>query len=205
MRMRNVVAAVLGLVLVSPAAADPFGDLTKNGSDACFRRVYDAAHLQKIPRQQVTSMTVWIKGGPAGASSRGGNVGLALTRRGDPQPLFLSGDCSWGNFKGPPSWMPSFRKSAGAGCVTLAVPDVFPNVSSAEEGGGIILDPAPDGRTMMVHLDDAQVMVKRARRGDALSTKFGADDRVFRLARTDFLTCDFVKDAVTTMETEPAR
>ena len=89
--------------------------------------------------------------------------------------------------------------------MTLAVPDVFPNVSSAEEGGGIILDPAPDGRTMMVHLDDAQVMVKRARRGDAMNIKLGADDRVFRLARTDLLTCDFVKDAVTTMEIEPAR
>ena len=44
------------------ALADPFSDLTKNGSDACFRRDYDAAHLKKNPRQQVTSMTVWIKG-----------------------------------------------------------------------------------------------------------------------------------------------
>lgn len=204
MRAPAILAVLLGVTLTLPALADPFGDLTRNGSDACFRRVYDDAHLRKIPRQQVTTMTIWIKGGPVD-NTRGGNVGLSLTRRGDPQPLFLSADCSWGNFKGPPKWMPSFKKPAGAGCITLAVPDVFPNVSSAEEGGGIVLDPAPDGRTMMVHLDSLQVMVKRARRGDAISLKLGADDRVFRLARTDLPTCDFVKDAVTTMETEPAR
>jgi hypothetical protein len=204
--MRTVcVAAALGLVLASGASADPFSDLTKHGSDACFRRVYDGAHLRRIPRQQVTSMTLWIKGGPPG-STRSGNVGLALTRRGDQQPLFLSGDCGWGNFKSPPEWMPSFKKRSGAGCVTLAVPDVFPNVSSAEEGGAIILDPAPNGSIMLVHLDDSQVMVKRARRGDAIPVKLGSEDRVFRLARTDLPSCDLVKEAVTAMEPEtPAR
>ena len=126
------------------AAANPFDDLTKDGNDACFQRVYDAAHLKKNPRQQSTSMTVWIAGKPDAMPS--GNTGLALTRRGDPQPLFLAGGCEWGNFNGPPDWMPSFTKKVGAGCVTLAVPDVFVDVSSAEEGGSVLLDPATDGR-----------------------------------------------------------
>jgi hypothetical protein len=158
-----------------------------------FRRDYDAAHLQKNPRQQATSMVVWLAGRPSGHS---GNVGLAATRRGDPQPLFLAGSCDWGDDQ---SWMKSYKKKGGAGCVTLAVPDVFES-SSAEEGGGVILDPTADGKTLMVHVDDIQSMVTRADRGRKITVKFGADDRVFMLRRTDAKACDFVKDAVTTPE-----
>ena len=96
-----LVALLAGLV--SPAAANPFDDLTKGGNDVCFRRVYDAAHLKKHPRQQVASMTLWITGK---GDMKSGNTALALTRRGDPQPLFLAGDCSWDTFTGPPDWMP---------------------------------------------------------------------------------------------------
>ena len=49
-----LVALLAGLVS-SAATANPFDDLTKGGQDVCFRRVYDAAHLKKHPRQQVTS------------------------------------------------------------------------------------------------------------------------------------------------------
>jgi hydroxyethylthiazole kinase-like sugar kinase family protein len=78
-------------------------------------------------------MTVWLTGKLDQLQS--GNTGLALTRRGHPEALFLSGDCQWGNFEGPPNWMPTFEKETGAGCVTSAMPDVFIGVSSAEEGG----------------------------------------------------------------------
>lgn len=195
---RALTTSVLLFALTSTALPDPLGDLTPNGGEACFRRVYDEAHLRRLPRQQVTAMTVWLNGKID--NRHGGNMGLAITRRSERDPLFLSGDCSWSDFGKPPEWMPSFKKRAGAGCVTLAVPDVFANVSSAEEGGAVLLDPAPDGQSMMVHLDDAQVMVKRAKRGTAISVKLGADDRVFRLSRTDLSACDGVKDAVTTPE-----
>jgi hypothetical protein len=189
------------IALIAPAAlADPMSDLTKDGNAVCFRRDYDAAHLKKNSSQQVTSMTVWIAGKD---QMRSGNTGLALTRRGDRQPLFLAGDCSWGNFDGPPNWMPSFRKSFGAGCVTLAVPDVFTNVSSAKEGGGVILDPAADGKTMMVHLDGRQSLVKRGDREDEISVKLGAADRVFLVRRVDAKVCDFLKEALTTLEPGP--
>jgi hypothetical protein len=199
MQRTTSAAVFFGIALASPVAlADPMSDLTKDKNDVCFRRDYDAAHLKKNPRQQVTSMTVWIAGS---GDMRGGNTGLALTRRSDPQPIFLSGDCSWGNFEGPPvHWMPSFTKKVGAGCVTLAVPDVFPEASSAEEGGAVILDPAPDGKTMIVHLDDSPSMVTRARRWKPVPLKLGRDDRVFLLRRTALKDCEFVKEAVTVME-----
>lgn len=195
----RAIAAVLLAASVAPALADPMSDLTRDG-DACFRREYDAAHLKNNPRQQTVTMTVWVT---RGNDMRGGNTGLALTRRSDPQPLFLSGDCFWDSFKGPPDWMPSFKKKAGAGCVTSAVPDVFTNASSAEEGGTMILDPAPDGRTLIVHLDDSQVMVKRADRGAKIEVKLGRDDRVFLLRRTGSKACDFLKEALTTLEPGP--
>ncbi|BAT58000.1 hypothetical protein GJW-30_1_00512 [Variibacter gotjawalensis] len=196
--MRMLAGVVIAVLAGSPAFSDPLSDLTRGGRDACFQRVYDAAHLAKNPRQQVTTMTVWLNGKTG--SMRGGNMGLSVTRRSDQAPLFLSGDCSWSTFDKPPEWVSTFRKRAGGGCVTSAVPDVFPDVSSAEEGGAMLLDPAPDGRSMMVHLDEAQSMVTRAKRGDAISLKFGKDDRVFRLTATDLTACDAIKDAVSTME-----
>lgn len=196
--MRAFSTVCLAVVLATPALADPFNDLVKTG--ACFHRDYDAAHLAKNPRQRTTSMTVWIKGEADDTRSGNGTVGIGVTRRGDAVALYLSGGCDWQPFKGTPEWMPSFRKKAGAGCVTSAVPDVFHEASSAEEGGAIILDPAPGGRTMMVHMDDSQSMVRRANRARKISVRFGPDDRVFLLHRADPKVCAAVKDAVTTLE-----
>ena len=196
MRVPALTVALV-IALASPgASADPFSDLTKSGNDVCFRRDYDAAHLRKNPRQQTTSMVVWIRG----ETKMGANVGLAAVRRGDPQPLFLSAACDWEEYRpGAQSWMKSYKKRAGAGCITLAVPDVFES-SSAEEGGGVILDPAADGKSLMVHFDDIQTMVKRANRGRKIAVTFGVDDRAFLLRRTAAKDCDFVKEAVTTPE-----
>jgi hypothetical protein len=194
----RIASALVAVVLVPAAAsADPFSDLTKDDNGACFSRVYDASHLKKNPRQQTTSMTVWIAGKD---DMKSGNTGLALTRRNDAQPLFLSGACEWDNFKSPPEWMPSFTKKVGAGCITLAVPDVFPDASSAKEGGPVILDPSADGKTLIVHLDDGPSLVTRAQRWKVVPLKLSRDDRVFLLRRTAVKDCDFVKEAVTTPE-----
>ena len=193
--MRTAALAIVVVLAAPVALADPFGDLTKSGNDACFSRDYDASHLRKNPHQQTTSMLVWIK---APSDKPGPNVGLAMTRRGDPQYLFLSAGCEWGEHEGE-SWMKSFKKKAGAGCITLAVPEIFDS-SSAEEGGGVLLDPAADGKTLTVHVDDAQKMIKRTDRVRFVTVKFGADDRVFLLRRTDTKACDFVKDALTRPE-----
>ena len=143
-------------------------------------------------------MLVWIK---APTNQPGPNVGLAVTRRSDPRHLFLSAGCEWGDHDDQ-SWMKSFKKKAGAGCITLAVPEIF-DVSSAEEGGGMLLDPATDGKTLTVHVDDTQKMIKRADRVQFVTAGFGAADRVFLLRRTDAKDCDFVKNALT--KPEPSR
>jgi hypothetical protein len=189
-------AAILFAATLAPAAGNPFSDLAKTG--ACFHRAYEDWRLKNNPRQQTTAMTLWIRGDAEEGRAGSGNMGLSVMRRDDPAPLFLSGGCEWGDNQ---SWMKTFRKKQGAaGCITSAVPDVFPDVSSAEEGGGIVLDPAADGRTMMVHMEDSQSMVRRANRGRKVPVRFGADDRVFLLLRVDAQVCAAVKDAVTAME-----
>ena len=193
--MRVAALAIVFALASSTASADPFSDLTKGG-DACFRRNYDAAHLRQSPRQQFTSMVVWIAAVPRLGI---GNVGLAVTRRGDPDALFLSGSCEWGDYKPPIDWMPTFKKRGGAACITSAVPDVFES-SSAEEGGTVMFDPARDGRSVVVHLDEQQVMVRRANRAKKIELKLGADDLVFLLRRTGLKDCEAVKEAVTTPE-----
>jgi hypothetical protein len=198
MRARLSLAVSLILALSSHASANPLDDLTKGGGDVCFHRVYDPEHLAKNPRQETTSMTLWITGTPIAS----GNAGLALTRRQDPSPVYLAASCDWEEYKpgqSQKSWMESYKKQAGAGCITLAVPDVF-EASSAEEGNGVLLDPAPDGRTVTVHLQDPQTMVKRSNRARKLTIKLGKDDRIFLLRRTDLRHCARTKEAVTTPE-----
>ena len=65
---------------------------------------------------------------------------------------------------------------------------------------GMPINPAPDGKSMMAHLQDQQVMVTRAARRDKISVRLGVDDRIFLLRRTAAKDCDFVRDAVTTPE-----
>ena len=73
-------------------------------------------------------------------------------------------------------------------CLQSARPDVF-EATSAEEGGDLIMDRGKDRDTLMVYLDDSLTIVKRANRGRQLFTKFGSDDRVFMLRRTDMKDC----------------
>ena len=54
--------------------------------------------------------------------------------------------------------------------------------------------------SLMVYLDDGQLMFKRANRDNSLDINFGADDRVFMLGRAPAKDCQFVEEAVTTSE-----
>ena len=84
-------------------------------------------------------------------------------------------------------------------CLQSAQPDVF-EATSAEEGGALIMDRGKDRDTLMLYLDDILILVKRANRGRHLFTKFGSDDRVFMLRRTDSKDCATVEEAVTAPE-----
>jgi hypothetical protein len=197
------------LIAANPgSAATPLDDLIKPelNSSACFTRVYDATHLRAHPRQKTTSMTAWLKYESVG----GGVPGIALafsfaiTQRGDSAALFSQGGCEWQKMANRDTsdntLIKSYPKVAGAVCLQSARPDVFEAVS-AEEGGPVILDRGKDRDTLMIYLDDSLLMEKRANRGKQLDIKFGSDDRVFLLRRTDMKNCAMVQEAVT--EPEP--
>lgn len=74
---------------------------------------------------------------------------------------------------------------------------MFEGVSSAEEGGPVILDPAPDGKTLMVHLDGNPSACHACRALEG-PVKLGPDDRVFKLHKADLALCAFVREALTT-------
>jgi hypothetical protein len=208
------IALLAGLWAVTAAqAASPLDDLIarKPGSSACFTRVYDAAHLRKNPKQATTSMAVWLSydkaiGDPPVLAPPG--LGIAISRRGEAAPLFAQGGCEWDegvnrDVQDRPL-IKNFKKTVGISCMMLARPDVF-DVSSAEEGGLMILDPGKDKDTLMVYLDDGLTMVKRADRAKHIYVEFGADDRVFMLHRSDAKGCAAVEDAVTTPEPKASK
>jgi len=204
-------AATAGSPDQPPAAftappASPFDDLVapRPGSGACFTRVYDADHLRKHPKQTTASIAVWLAydkafGNPPVLAPSG--LGIAIGRRGEVEALFAQGGCNWDegvnrDVQGR-RMIKNFKKTVGISCMMLARPDVF-DVSSAEEGGYLILDPGKDKDTLMVYLDTGLAMVKRADRAKQLDVNFGADDRVFMLRRSAAKDCAAVEDAVTT-------
>jgi len=191
-------------VAAAARAASPLDDLIapKAGNRACFTRVYDADHLRKNPKQAVMSIAVWFAYDKARADPPGIilGLGIAIRRKGDPDPPFAQGGCAWDeqvNLDTSERRMISeFKKDAGGGCMMSARPDVFDELS-AEEGGYLIVDRGKDGNTLMVYLQDYLTMVKQADRAKQLVIDFGAADRVFLLRRAPAKECDFVERALT--------
>jgi hypothetical protein len=207
-RLRSGLIAALIAVAGPAPGATPLDDLIKPvaNTSACFSRVYDAAHLRQHPRQTTTAITVWLRYETmsGGAPELALDLGIAISRRGDPLPYFAQGDCFWDaganrNTSGQ-RLISSLNKDEAAVCTMSAQPDVF-EASSAEEGGFLLLDRGRDRNTLMVYLDDGLTMVKRATRGNQEYVRFDADDRVFLLRRTDIKNCAAVENAVT--EPEP--
>jgi hypothetical protein len=209
MRRAKVALASMALLLtVASAAATPLDDLIARapGNGACFSRAYDAAHLRKNPKQTTTSIAVWLSydranGNPPVLTPPG--LGITIRQRGDSEPWFAQGGCDWDegvnrDVQDRPL-IKNFKKTVGISCTMLARPDVF-DVSSAEEGGLMILDRGKDKDTLTVYLDNGLAMVKRADRARDSFIKFGADDRVFVLHRSDAKDCAGVVDAVSTPE-----
>jgi hypothetical protein len=197
---------MIAMVAASAAlAASPLDDLVvpKPANSACFTRVYDADHLRKNPKQMTTSMAVWLAydkayGDPPVLAPP--DLGIAIVRRGDSEPLLAQGGCIWNESANRDTsdrrMIKEFKKEAGAACMMSARPDVF-DLSSAEEGGYLILDPGRDGKTVTVYLENYLIMVKQADRAKQLDITFGADDRVFLLYRAAVKDCDFVERALT--------
>ena len=205
-------AALIVLPLVAMArpadsAGTPFDELLKPelNNAACFTRVYDTAHLRAHPKQQTTAMTIRLKyveigGGVPGLAL---SVSLGMVRRGDSAALYSDGGCEWSATANRDTsdnrLIKNYPKEAGMVCLQSARRDVF-EATSAREGGALIMDRGKDRNTLMLYLDDSLILVKRANRGRHLLTKFGSDDRVFMLRRTDLKDCAAVEEAVTTPE-----
>jgi hypothetical protein len=212
MALRTAIASALALPLalpaLSPAHANPLDLLIRPevNSAACFRRVYDDAHLRRSPRQRTRTITVWLKYEPALGGAPGAvlSVALGIVNRGDPAELYSEGGCEFQERANRDTsnnrLIKAYPKEAGVVCLQSARPDVFPSVS-AQEGGALILDRGRDRDTLMVYLDDSLTMVKRADRAKLLDIQFGADDRVFLLRRVTMTDCAAVENAVT--EPEP--
>jgi len=191
-------------VAAAAQAANPLDDLIapKAGNRACFTRAYDADHLRKNPKQAVTSMAVWFAYDKARTDPPGVilGLGLAIRRKGDPDPLFAQGGCVWDEQVNLDTsdrrMIGEFKKDASGGCMMSARPDVFDELS-AEEGGYLIVDRGKDSNTLMVYLQDYLTMVKQADRANQLAIDFGAADRVFLLRRAPAKECDFVERALT--------
>jgi len=216
MIVRGTLAAALivmmSIALARPAvsAGTPFDELLKPelNNAACFTRVYDAAHLRAHPKQQTTAMTVRLKYVAIGGGVPALSVSLGMARRDDPAALYSDGGCEWSATANRDTsnnrLIKNYPREAGMVCLQSARPDVF-DATSAEEGGALIMDRGKDRDTLMLYLDDSLILVKRANRGRHLLTKFGSDDRVFMLRRTDMKDCAAVEEAVTTPEPGVAR
>ena len=204
--------ALLTLACPPSRAADPLDDVIEPvaGRTACFSRVYDPAHLKAHPKQKTTAMTVWLKYETVGDSNPATvlAMSLAITHRGDPAVMFSQGGCEWSEGANRDTsnnrLIKAYSRESGYVCMQSARPDVFEAVS-AQEGGSLIINRGKDRDTLMVYLDDELIVVKRANRGKLIGLRFGADDRVFLLRRTDTKDCAAVEEAVTTPEPGVAR
>jgi len=186
MRSDCTVLALLGLVFCSAASADdgPLDRLIAEGGSVCFSRQYDAAHLKRHPGQATRSAMLSFKADA---------VRIMLSQKGRAEPLYIVAGCEWNpraNLDtGGNRMLRSFTKTAGYDCIVIVAP------SSAEEGGYAILDPAPDGKSLMLHID-TPVSVRPGLGPDArpFPLTLGRLDRVFRLDRADKSLCKELED-----------
>lgn len=203
----SIVVTSLAVLPQVAANATPLDEMIEPEKDhsACFTRTYDAAHLRQHPKQKVTSVRVWLRYEqmPGDVEGLALDLGIGIVQRGDNTPVFAQGDCIWDEHANVNTsarrMIKELHKDEAAVCMTSAQPDVFES-TSAEEGGYLLLDRGKNNDTLMVYLPDSMTMVKRAARGKHLSIKFGPDDRVFMLRRSNLKDCAAVEDAVTTPE-----
>ena len=193
------------VMLSGKASASPLDELIERraGASACFTRVYDDAHLRANPKQRTTFIAAWMKYETIPESKQLTlEFSFSVRRRGEVDALFSQGSCVWdaraNRDTSDKRLIAAFKKDEGAVCMQSARPDVLATIS-AEEGGNLIID-RRDKNTLMMYLDDSLLMVKRSNRNNSLDIKFGTEDRVFMLRRTDTKECAFLEDAVMTPE-----
>lgn len=197
---RALLACLLAAIAIgsgtekSIAADDPFTRIVvpKDGAGACYRRVYDTAHLKKTPRQRTTEILLSFRyDGSDGAHIER----IALMQRG-PQPiLYIGGGCEWSGTANTDTSanliIANVRARPSYDCIALTAP------GSAEEGGYFLIDLAKDGNALTLYLDSPiYAMRGEDGRGPGKYVELGRDDRIFRLARTDAEACRALEKAL---------
>jgi hypothetical protein len=202
----TIVACAAVMMFAGKTQAGPLDDLIepKAGATTCFARTYDEAHLRRHPKQRTVFIAAWMQYEKIPDSDMLAlGFSFAIKRRGEQDALFSQGGCEWDALANRDTsnnrLISAFPRDEAAVCLQSARPDVFEAVS-AQEGGSLIVDRGKDKNTLMIYLDDSMLMVKRAKRGDSLDIKFGADDRAFMLWRADAKECTFLEEAVMTPE-----
>ncbi|MBK9081410.1 MAG: hypothetical protein IPL88_04685 [Rhizobiales bacterium] len=146
------------------------GAAGKDGRQAaCFKRVYDAAHLKSHPQQNVQRMTLLVVVDPdAGSTNPSVSLGVDF-RRGK---NFQSGG-SCGEIKD--------EKTGAAQALRCGV----------DCDGGEIGVSLKDDRSVRVTIPDGARLWRPGRDDDDMNSRrrFGADDKLFRVDRTSGVDC----------------
>ncbi len=153
---------------------------------ACFVRRYDAHHLAHHPRQKVGAMKLLVvvdKVSETTELNYGFRLGVELRKQ--PGELETSGDC-------------------GHPAAEVAGESLRIHCSVDCDGGGVTVALANGDKSVMVKLNEIRVFPP-AKPGqpatdddpdhdNSLTLEGGADDRVFRLDRTDVEACKSIAD-----------
>lgn len=184
--MRFATAAALALLALPAVAADGvtpaifaaklFGKVsTADITNICLNRVYDAAHMVQHPQQKVTSMIVEIANVPEtkdAAATISFSIGVRL--RGS-RALFTSGgNCSLVNASGLDNGLVDHLQCS-VDC----------------DGGGISFRLPVDATSVFTELEKGE-QLSLSRGNDmehGISLVRGADDRLFKLDRTNIHAC----------------
>lgn len=191
--MRLKTTAILGLATILPVMADPLTDLIDTGGDGvCFDRVYDAAHLARVPGQDTRRATLSLARDEAGFDW----ATIRIVLEGKERTSIVVGECSWKERANldimDQPLLDTFKGGPGLDCHAYASVDGM----SAEEGGDFVVD-LRSNSTVFLHLPDAiAAWPTFQRRNEASWEDFGVDDRVFRLDRAERELCRGMEEAL---------
>ena len=168
----------------------------KPGEKACFRRVYDPAHLARHPGQKITAADFvlsfvelkpgYFSDGPQSKKTLYRyEFSMSARLRGEPKTLYTAGACE------PMDAFVPDPKTGEAKPGTRR-PAIFCTVE--EDGGAVAIAKAADSDAMMLRFEPPLDRLRMTRKGgssesDGVEIEPGPEDRAYRLERTDAATC----------------
>jgi hypothetical protein len=192
MQIRFIAGLATSLCFAAPDASaeramSPLSGLVSSKSDSlCFGRTYSDAHLARHPGQLTQAVML---------SFRQDAIRIMLRQKQSRQPMYVVSSCEWSERAGVDTegkrMIAAFRGSAGFDCIVMVTR------MSAEEGGYVLIDPALDAKSLVLHID-SPVNAKRGldKDGSLSDLKLGNEDREFKLMRTKPAECKPMEDTL---------